>query len=147
MPHDFVNFPELTNSQMEIYYFESPHKQIIQDIRVKVVKVHDGDTITVRWKERNFPFPIRLLDIDAPELNEGGKDVQQWLEQEILNQDVDVLIDPARRVGKWGRLLGKIFFRGMDMGDMMLRLGKVTSFEARNEGEIPNINVEVGKWL
>ena len=48
MVHDFNRFPELTTSQMAESYFESPHKQVSGDFRATVVKVHDGDTITVR---------------------------------------------------------------------------------------------------
>ena len=142
--HDWVRYPELANSQMQTLYFDSPHKQITEDIRVEVVKVHDGDTITVRWHERDFDFPVRFLGTNAPELDElNGKEVQSWLEDQLLNQEVDILIDKDQRVGKWGRLLGRIFYRGLDIGDQMKRLGLVTSFENRNEGKIP----EVSQWL
>ena len=39
MAHDFKLFPELTNAQMDLYYFESPHRQITEDFIGKVVKV------------------------------------------------------------------------------------------------------------
>ena len=135
MAHDFVNFPELANSQMLFYYSESPHRQITEDFHAKVVKVHDGDTITLRWSERDFDFPLRLLDIDAPELNEGGEDAQQWLENKILDKEVDIKIDRRQRVGKWGRLLGKVISGGFDMGETMLNLGIVGRF-GENTGEI-----------
>ena len=48
MAHDFKTFPELTNNKMEIYYFESPHRQILEDFEGEVVKVTDGDTIHVK---------------------------------------------------------------------------------------------------
>ena len=72
MAHDFVKFPELTNSQMDLYYFESPHKQLSEDFQAEVVKVHDGDTITLRCAERSFDFPLRIINIAAPELNQDG---------------------------------------------------------------------------
>jgi len=137
MAHDFERFPELANSQMDVYYWNSPHKQILEDFRAKVVKVHDGDTIRLRVDFRNFDFPLRFLDIDAPEMNAGGKESRDWLRDRILNQDVDILIDRHQRVGKWGRLLGKVFFGGMDIGEEMMGLGMATSFENRREGEIP----------
>ena len=87
--HDFKNFPELTNRQMQVYYFESPHRQITEDIRVKVVKVTDGDTIRVEWNERDFNFPIRIAYLDAPELDEtNGERSQKWLSSRILNEEV-----------------------------------------------------------
>lgn len=142
MAHDFKNFPELTNSQMELYYFESPHKQIVGDIRVNVVKVHDGDTITVRWDERDFDFPVRFIDTNAPELSEeGGHEVQQWLEGILLGEEIDVEINSANRVDKWGRLLGRIIHRGIDINEESVRSGRATLFEDRDEGKIPNINI------
>ena len=51
MAHDFKNFPELTNRQMQVYYFESPHKQVTEDFRGRVIKVTDGDTIRVEWED------------------------------------------------------------------------------------------------
>jgi endonuclease YncB( thermonuclease family) len=149
MAHNFKNFPELTNSQMETMYFESPHKQITEDFRAKVIKVTDGDTIRVETDFRDFDFPIRFLNIDAPELNEpGGERTKDWLSEQILEEEIDVLIE-NNRVDKWGRLLGKIVHRGLDLGEIMLSLGLATKFENRNEDEIPNINQELNikQWI
>ena len=114
-PHDFKRFPELTNSQMQIYYFDSPHKQIMEDFTAKVVKVTDGDTIRVEWAERDFDFPIRIKDLAAPELDErGGKESQRWLESKILGKEVEILLS-RQRVEKWGRLLANVIYGGMRM--------------------------------
>lgn len=130
MPHDFKRFPELTNSQMVFYYFESPHKQIAEDFRAKVVKVTDGDTIRVTCDFRDFAFPIRFLNTDAPEIDtEEGKKSQSWLENQILGREVDILIDPINRVEKWGRLLGEIIFNGLNMNDLSILLNFARNFE------------------
>ncbi len=137
--HDFKAFPELTNSQMGAHYLDSPHKQIFRDFECNVKKVHDGDTITVDWSERDFNFPIRLARINAPELNEeGGKEAHSWLEQQLLNEDITIQIDPKNRVEKWGRLLGTVFHTGMDIGQEMLHNGFAKPFDERNEGKIIN---------
>ena len=137
MAHDFKRFPELTNSQMEIYYFESPHKQITESFSARCVKVHDGDTITVQWRERDFLFPIRFANTAAPELNEdGGHSAQQWLEQRILDKDVEIIVNPHNRVEKWGRLLGKVIQGGQDVGDEEIMLGLATTWAQRKEGKI-----------
>ena len=129
--HDFKRFPELTNSQMDIYYFDSPHKQITEDFRAKVVKVTDGDTIRVLWDERDFDFPIRLANLAAPELEErGGKESQNFLEKEILGEDVDIIITKTR-VEKWGRLLAYVINRGLNMGDHSINLGHAVSWRER----------------
>ncbi len=114
-PHDFKRFPELSNSQMQIYYFDSPHKQLVEDFRAKVVKVTDGDTIRVEIPERDFDFPIRMQDLAAPELDErGGKASQSWLENIILGKMVEILLS-RQRVEKWGRLLAEVIYGGMRM--------------------------------
>ena len=72
MAHDFKRYPELTNNQMNFYYFDSPHQQIAEDFDAKVVKVTDGDTIRVTTDFRDFDFPIRFSNIMAAETDEKG---------------------------------------------------------------------------
>ena len=116
-PHDFKRFPELSNSQMQLYYFQSPHKQITEDFTAKVVKVTDGDTIRVMWEERDFDFPVRMQDLAAPELDEkGGKESQSWLEKQILGEEVEIILS-RQRVEKWGRLLAAVLHRGISVSE------------------------------
>ncbi len=123
MPHDFNAWPELSNNQMQFYYFDSPHKQITEDFTAMVTKVHDGDTITVRWNERNFDFPIRLADINAPELNEArGHKARDWLEGRLLGEEVNIILS-EQRVEKWGRILGTIYHDGINVADEEIQLG------------------------
>ena len=136
MAWDFKNRPELPTSLFDIYYFESPHKQITEDFQAKVIEVHDGDTITLRVDFRNFDFQLRLLEIDAKELSEGGHEARDSLKKRIENEEVDILINKNRRVGKYGRLLGQVFSEGMDVGTEMLHLGLVTLFEQKGEGKV-----------
>jgi len=138
--HDYENFPELSNSQMEQLQYTSPHEQITRDFRATVVKVHDGDTVTLKTGFRDFDFPLRLLDIDAPELSEGGDEARDWLNTKILNAEVDILIDPTQRVGKYGRLLGRVLHNGMDVGQEQLHLGLVKEFGSKKEGQVPPID-------
>ena len=139
MAHDFIKFPELTNSQLQ-EHIVSPFPQITDDIRVEVIKVIDGDTIKVRWDMRDFDFPVRFLDINTKEMSEGGGEARDYLKGVIEGEEVELQIDPNQRVGKYGRLLAKIISLGMDMGEAMIRLGYATTFENRNEGEIPDLN-------
>ena len=145
---NFIDFPELTNKQIQEHVV-SPHPQITEDINVEVIKVIDGDTIRVRWDERDFDFPVRFLGIDSKELGEGGEEAKEYLKNVIEGEDVLLKIDKRQRVGKYGRLLAKVISLGMDMGETMMRLGLATTFDARNEGKIPNLDKEVNikKWL
>lgn len=149
MAHDYKNYPELTNKQLEEEGFMSPHKQITEDFEAKVVKVHDGDTITLEWSERDFHFPMRFLDIDAPEMNAGGEEAKAWLTNRLLGKKVQILINLYNRVDKYGRLLGKVLATGLEVGQEMLNLGLVKTFISRYEDQLPIIAKELNikKWL
>lgn len=119
--HDFKRFPELTNSQMRVFYLESPHFQITRDFEASVVKVTDGDTIRVTMENRDFSFPVRFLDIQAPELDEeGGLESKEWLSDLVMGEDVIIEIDPSNRVGKWGRILGRVILSGLNINELSL---------------------------
>ena len=120
MAHDFKRFPELTNNQMNLYYFDSPHQQIAEDFWAKVEKVHDGDTIRVSVPFRDFSFPIRFSNIMAKELSEGGHAGRDFLAKLILGAEVEIILD-KKRVGKYGRLLGRVMHKGFDIGEEMIQ--------------------------
>ena len=130
MTHDFKRFPELTNNQMDFYYFESPHEQITKDFTAKVVKVTDGDTIRVKCGFRDFSFPIRFLNTNAPEMDtREGLESQRWLENLILDKEVEILINPNLRVEKWGRLLGEVLFDGININKQSILENMAMRFE------------------
>ena len=135
MGHDFTRFPELTNSQMDFYYWESPHKQILEDFAAKVNEVVDGDTIWVTCDFRDFRFKIRLANINAPELNEGGKESKKWLESKVTGKNIFVVINPTNRVGKFGRIIGEVFCEGENISEALLRENLAKPFGERDEIE------------
>ena len=147
--HDYKKFPELTNQQLQDFGFSSPHMQIETDFPATVVQVHDGDTVTLETGFRDFHFPLRLLDIDAPELNAGGEEAREWLKQRIEGNEVMIQIDRFNRVGKYGRLLGKIFSGGLDIGQELLLHGLAKPFKQREEGQLPNLGkiFRIEQWL
>jgi endonuclease YncB( thermonuclease family) len=128
MAHDFKRFPELTNSQMQFYYWDSPHKQITEGFLAEVVKVTDGDSIRVKTEFRDFDFPIRLAKINAPELNEGGEESKSWLEKELLGEEVYIKVDKNNRVGKFGRLIGEVLLFGVNINYQSLAEGMSVPF-------------------
>ena len=143
--HDFKNFPELTNGQMDRFYFQSPHKQITEDFVATVVKVIDGDTVRLETDFRDFTFPLRIAELAAPELDEtGGIESQKWLSEKILGEEVEIKLT-KERVEKWGRLLGKILLFGMDIGEESRMNGKAVEWEAR-KGLIQDHDKELDKW-
>ena len=141
--HDFKRFPELTNRQMEMFYFDSPHRQITENFRTEVVKVTDGDTIRVLWNERDFNFPIRLANLAAPELEEvGGKESKDWLSDQILGAEVDLILTEAR-VEKWGRILAYVLFNGVSLSEESIRNFHAIAWDDRVISEFTNLNEEL----
>jgi len=120
---------------MDVYYFESPHKQITENFMAKVEKVHDGDTVRVSCDFRDFNFPIRISDLAAPELNEGGRESQKWLENRLLGEEVEVIVSKAR-VEKWGRLLADIRHFGELMSEAVVMNGQGVSWEDRDQNQV-----------
>jgi len=136
--HDYTRYPELTNTELEVLRYTSPFPQVEEDFSATVVKVHDGDTIRLKANFRDFDFPLRLLNINAPEMNEsGGQESKMWLSDQILNEEVNILIDRNNRVGKYGRLLGEVVYKGQNLNDAIVVAGYATPFSRRNEGKIP----------
>ena len=144
--HDYQKYPELSNKQISEFGFVSPHVQIDFDFTAEVIKVSDGDTITLRTDFRDFDFPLRFRSIDAPELNTGqpGQDSKEFLKDMIEGEQVDIKMDRWNRVGKFGRLLGDVVSGGVNVGEIMLGLGLATTFARRREGEIESIEKQLG---
>ncbi len=135
MAHDFNKFPELTNNQMNLYYFDSPHEQIVADFDAKVVKVVDGDTIRVETSFRDFDFPIRISNMNAAEMNEkGGERSRERLRSLIEGRTIEVIVNKNNRVGKWGRLLGEVRERGFDIGTQMIEEGFAVGLDEEQPG-------------
>lgn len=86
------------------------------EYRAKVVKVYDGDTITVDidlgfgvWLKKQS---IRLLGIDTPEIRgderPDGLIVRDILREWILYKEI-IVITKKDSKGKYGRWLGEIY--------------------------------------
>ena len=95
----------------------------------KVIKVYDGDTITVaaylpESNKQVYKFSIRLRGIDSPELR-GSSDTEKKhaivardaLSERILNQYIDIKNVSTE---KYGRLLADVYFEGTNMNNWMV---------------------------
>jgi endonuclease YncB( thermonuclease family) len=123
-----TSFRELTNAQIDLGLPSDAPFQITENFRALVVKVTDGDTVRLRMDKRDFDFPMRLVKIDAPEMNEGGKEAKEYLRDFIEGEEVDIIIDKDNRVDKYGRLLGDIFYMGFLISEDMMRTGRAVKF-------------------
>jgi endonuclease YncB( thermonuclease family) len=136
MAHDFNRYPELTNNQMQFYYFQSPHKQIVEDFNAKIEEVVDGDTVKVSVDFRDFDFKVRLANINSKELGKGGEEAKDFLKNKIEGLEVLIKVNPENRVGKYGRIIGDIVAMGQNVSEMMLRNKLADTFGTREYWEI-----------
>jgi len=100
------------------------------EYKAQVVKVYDGDTITVDvdlgFKTCIKGEKIRLLRINAPEVRgeekESGKLSRDFLKNLLLDQEI-MLRTTKDKKGKYGRYLGEVFFNGSNVNDLMVEKG------------------------
>ena len=97
--------------------------------KARVIKVYDGDTITIASRVgccdlSYYRFSVRLANIDCPELrtkNETEKiyalKAKNELEQLILNKFVTLNI---YKTDKYGRLLAEVYFENKSLNDWLL---------------------------
>ena len=64
----------------------------------------------------------------------------KWLESKILNEEVDIIINPKKREGKWGRILGGIIHLGLNINEEAIRTGHAVIFDRRKDGLIPKLD-------
>ena len=96
----------------------------------KVIKVYDGDTITILSKvpglknSQEYKFQIRLNRIDTPELrtkNMEEKEVAQEAQVALSNIILDKIVQlTVLKLDKYGRLLCEVYYNGLCMNDWML---------------------------
>ena len=91
-----------------------------QTITGRVVRIADGDTITV-LDSTNTQHRIRLKGIDAPESHQAfGTQSKKNLSQMIFDQDVSVIYE---KTDQYGRLVGKILLSDKDINLEQVRDG------------------------
>lgn len=144
LEHDFQNFPELNNNQLSTLEHFSPHPQIKDDFEGFCERVVDGDTIHLQTNFRDFKTVVRLININTPEMNEGGEEAKQWLKEEIEGEEVYIKLD-KKRVGKYGRILGEVIANGINLNHMAIALGYARRFGDKQSMEIPNFDKKMRK--
>ena len=98
----------------------SPANSSSSDLVGRVVKVSDGDTITVLDASKTQQ-KIRLQGIDAPEKGQAfGKASGKFLAGLVAGRDVKVQWSKKDR---YGRILGTVYVDGREVNLEMLRAG------------------------
>lgn len=91
----------------------------------KVVKIIDGDTITILTNNKNS-LEVRLYGIDAPETKQNfGKASKQYLSSLIVGKIVEV---QSGGQDKYGRILGIIYVENTDINAKMVEEGYAWAF-------------------
>jgi micrococcal nuclease len=95
------------------------------NIRGKVSKVVDGDTIGILWQDNEYR--IRMVGIDTPELHYLGKDQGPWA---VAAQEHLAMLIPVgtsvtvslkgEKCDHYGRILGEVFWSKQNINDLML---------------------------
>ena len=101
--------------------------------RGRVVKVADGDTITVIQENTNKKVRVRFYGIDAPEKSqEYGRKSLSVLKDILDNQIVEIDVKDKDR---YGRIVGVVYFNNKDINLYMLETGNVWYYRqyAKNE--------------
>jgi len=106
--------------------------------RGKVIKVYDGDTITIAAK---LPYPespiyrisVRLNGIDTPEIKghtqkekDLAKHVRDILHAKLMYKIVEL---QNTNTEKYGRLLADVYLDGICINDWMIQQGFAVSYD------------------
>ncbi|QCD52826.1 thermonuclease family protein [Campylobacter sp. RM16192] len=90
----------------------------------KVIKVSDGDTITILQNKQQIK--VRLFGIDAPEKKQAyGEKSRKFLANLIAGQIIEVR---EKGKDKYKRVLGVVFHKGQDINAQMVSNGYAWAF-------------------
>ena len=103
-----------------------PQKSSEKLLHLRVVGVHDGDTLT-GLDEAKTQFKIRLDAIDAPEIKQPfGQASKKALADKVFGKDVVVV---AKTKDRYGRNVGHIMLGNRDINLEMLEEGMAWHYE------------------
>ena len=112
----------------------APGSAIGQVLTGHVVRVADGDTITI-LDSNNTQHRIRLQGIDAPESHQAfGMQSKQSLSQLIFDKDVTVEYEKTDR---YGRIVGKIILDGADIDLEQIKAGMAWHYKDYEDEQTP----------
>jgi len=111
--------PILIRILLLVSLFISITAQADTNVTGKVVKVADGDTLTLRIKSKQLK--IRLAEIDTPEKAQAyGILARKALVDKVMGEIITVRITTTDR---YGRSIGHIFFNDRDINREMVKEG------------------------
>src|SRR5256885_2061578 len=111
-----------------------PVSQNAQVLTGRVVRVADGDTVTI-LDSTNTQHRIRLQGIDAPESHQAfGMQSKKSLSDMIFDKNVTVVYD---KTDQYGRLVGKILLDGKDVNLEQVKAGMAWHYKEYGREQAP----------
>lgn len=96
-----------------------------------VTHVSDGDTLWIEVDPHAKPIKVRLQGIDAPEICQAwGSQARDALKARLLRQAVSL---KTRAKDDYKRTLGRVAFRGEDVGQWLVSNGHAWSYHHRRD--------------
>ena len=102
-----------------------------ESVRVKVVSIYDGDTLTVADATK-ATFKIRIIGIDAPELKQDHGEKSRKILKRLLNADKKNIVVKTYALDRNNRILAQIFVGETDTGLELLKSGAAWIYESRD---------------
>ena len=112
----------------------------------KVIKVYDGDTITISSKvpglinSKYYKFSIRLNGIDTPEIktnDNNEKEIAIKARDFLKNLIFDKVIELKNiKTEKYGRLLCDIYLGEMYLNDLMIKNKLAVKYDGKKKEKI-----------
>lgn len=100
----------------------------VADLHCKTTSVHDGDSLRVRCPGYKKTIPIRLSQIDAPELQQAyGIQSRNYLRTICPVGSAAVIKNPKK--DQYQRTLGEVSCNGTDVNTAMLESGSAWVYE------------------
>jgi endonuclease YncB( thermonuclease family) len=91
-----------------------------EELRGRVVAIHDGDTLTILTAERR-QVKVRLAEIDTPESRQPyGTRARQALAAMVARRDARVVVIDTDR---YGRTVGRVYVGPLDVNRELVRQG------------------------
>ncbi len=100
---------------------------LLDDMKVEVNRVVDGDTIVVDYEGRLIR--LRLIGVDTPEtvhpfkpVEFYGKQASEYLKKLLTGQEISLRFEP-NKMDKYGRLLAYVYLDDLLVNEEIIRLG------------------------
>ncbi len=129
--------------QLECSRYEDTDEPTYDFTEGKVLKVYDGDTLTLAVFDHNrlVRYNVRLYGIDCAEMKGStvsskrkATEAKKFVENMILNKIVKInilnnkTVDGSKIKDKYGRLLAIIYYNNINVADELLRSGLATEY-------------------